>query len=101
MSSSHAYFQLNRFLRPAFRPHKFSYSSGAGHPPHIPVMVDEVIDFLAPKSGQVFLDMTFGCGGHSSALLHKSPETVVFCLDRDPSTLPYMDQLKSVCSSFS
>ena len=30
---------------------------------HLPVMVDEIISFLGPKSEKVYLDCTFGQGG--------------------------------------
>lgn len=51
---------------------------------HNPVMAKEVIEYLAPKENQVFLDMTFGAGGHSRKILEKSPKVRVLCLDRDP-----------------
>ncbi|XP_063607542.1 12S rRNA N4-methylcytidine methyltransferase-like [Penaeus indicus] len=51
---------------------------------HKPVMAKEVIEYLAPKENQVFLDMTFGAGGHSRKILEKSPKVKVLCLDRDP-----------------
>ncbi|XP_072448820.1 12S rRNA N4-methylcytidine (m4C) methyltransferase isoform X1 [Chiloscyllium punctatum] len=51
---------------------------------HRPVMVREVIDFLSPKPGQVFLDMTFGAGGHTEMILSQASDISVFVLDRDP-----------------
>ena len=33
---------------------------------------------------QVFVDMTFGAGGHTRALLEKAPNARYFALDRDP-----------------
>ena len=33
---------------------------------------------------QVFVDMTFGAGGHTRALLERQPDVTVFALDRDP-----------------
>ncbi|XP_047469155.1 uncharacterized protein LOC125025227 [Penaeus chinensis] len=52
--------------------------------PHRPVMSKEVIEYLAPKENQIFLDMTYGAGGHSRKILEKSPKVKVLCLDRDP-----------------
>lgn len=51
---------------------------------HKPVMVKEIVQHLSPKPGQVFLDMTFGAGGHTKAILSQAPDISVFALDRDP-----------------
>jgi 16S rRNA (cytosine1402-N4)-methyltransferase len=52
---------------------------------HIPVMLAEVIDALAPASGQVILDGTFGAGGYTSAILDAGAN--VIALDRDPNAI--------------
>jgi len=39
---------------------------------HIPVLQKEVIDYLAPKPNENFIDCTFGQGGHASAILEKT-----------------------------
>ena len=36
---------------------------------HFPVMLNEVIDLLQPKSEAVYIDATFGGGGYSKAIL--------------------------------
>ena len=33
---------------------------------------------------QVFVDMTFGAGGHTRRILQAAPKCKVYCLDRDP-----------------
>ncbi|NJO24990.1 MAG: 16S rRNA (cytosine(1402)-N(4))-methyltransferase RsmH [Bacteroidia bacterium] len=38
---------------------------------HIPVMLKEVIDYLSVKPGGVYVDCTFGGGGHSKAILER------------------------------
>lgn len=38
---------------------------------HIPIMVQEILDFLDIKSGQIGLDATLGYGGHTKAMLEK------------------------------
>ena len=38
---------------------------------HIPVLSAEVIDLLAPKSGETVLDVTVGLGGHAQLFLEK------------------------------
>lgn len=50
---------------------------------HIPVMAQEVIDYLKPEPGKIFIDMTFGAGGHTKRILDHSPNTIVIALDRD------------------
>ncbi|XP_010638740.1 probable methyltransferase-like protein 15 isoform X1 [Fukomys damarensis] len=63
---------------------------------HIPVMVDEVVHFLAPQKGQVFLDMTFGSGGHTRALLQAQPDITLYALDRDPTACAIAQQLSEL-----
>ncbi|XP_006022989.1 probable methyltransferase-like protein 15 isoform X1 [Alligator sinensis] len=60
---------------------------------HIPVMVKEVIDCFSPQPGQCFLDMTFGAGGHTVALLQKASDIKVYALDRDPAAYQIAQQL--------
>jgi 16S rRNA (cytosine1402-N4)-methyltransferase len=53
---------------------------------HIPVLLDEVIQALAPRADGVYLDGTFGAGGYTAALLESAP-CVVWSIDRDPEVL--------------
>lgn len=61
--------------------------------PHEPVMVNEVVELLNLKPESLFLDMTFGAGGHSLALLERVPGLRILALDRDPVAHKYIDQL--------
>ena len=61
---------------------------------HIPVLLDEVIDALAPHEGQWVLDGTFGFGGYSSAILDKGAN--VLGVDRDPLAAARAVELKEV-----
>jgi len=55
---------------------------------HQPVLLDEVLAWLAPREGSVLLDGTAGGGGHAAALAARVGSTGrVIGLDRDPSML--------------
>jgi len=53
---------------------------------HIPVMLSEVVEALAPRDGGIYIDGTFGRGGYSRALLD-SAQTNVIGIDRDPTAI--------------
>ena len=55
-------------------------------PLHEPVMMREVLAFLQPEKGGVFVDCTVGMGGHARALLEAGARKVIG-LDRDPAAL--------------
>ncbi|XP_026970937.1 12S rRNA N(4)-cytidine methyltransferase METTL15 isoform X2 [Sagmatias obliquidens] len=63
---------------------------------HIPVMVDEVVRCLAPQKRQFFLDMTFGSGGHTRAILQKESDITLYALDRDPTAYAIAEQLSEL-----
>ena len=53
---------------------------------HVPVMLDEVLRALGPKSGAIYVDGTFGAGGYTRAILEAADCRVV-ALDRDPAAI--------------
>jgi len=54
--------------------------------PHIPVLLDEVVDALAIAPGETHVDGTFGAGGYTRAILDKGAARV-FAFDRDPDAI--------------
>ena len=55
---------------------------------HLPVLVDEVIEMLAPAPGSLHIDATLGAGGHTERILEAaSPEGRVLGVDADPAAI--------------
>jgi 16S rRNA (cytosine(1402)-N(4))-methyltransferase len=54
------------------------------HYSHNPVMVNEILHLMQPQDGKVYIDMTFGSGGHSRRLLDTNKNIKIIAVDRDP-----------------
>lgn len=54
--------------------------------PHIPVLLNEVVENIAPKDGGVYVDGTFGAGGYTRAVLDAA-DCTVYAIDRDPDAI--------------
>src|SRR5947209_2424099 len=50
---------------------------------HKSVLVHEVLHYLAPKPNKTYLDVTFGAGGHTRAILEAQPDCSVIAMDWD------------------
>lgn len=53
---------------------------------HVPVLLSETLDALAPRDGGQYIDGTLGGGGHTCALLERA-ECHVLAIDRDPDAI--------------
>ena len=53
--------------------------------PHLPVLLDEVIDGLAIADGECHVDATFGAGGYTRAMIAAGARVIAF--DRDPDAI--------------
>jgi len=58
---------------------------------HTSVLLAEVVEAIAPTTGRLVVDATFGAGGYSRAFLDLGAE--VIALDRDPSARRFADAL--------
>ncbi len=51
---------------------------------HVPVLLHEAVDLLAPKARGVYVDGTLGAGGHAVEILKRSvPDGILIGMDRD------------------
>jgi 16S rRNA (cytosine1402-N4)-methyltransferase len=54
---------------------------------HKSVLVSEVLAYLDPKPGGLYVDLTFGSGGHTKAILQHEPSCRVIAFDWDQLAL--------------
>ncbi|MBP7854343.1 16S rRNA (cytosine(1402)-N(4))-methyltransferase RsmH [Candidatus Babeliales bacterium] len=54
---------------------------------HIPVLLNEVLQYLDPKPGQLYVDATLGGAGHTRAILQKEPNCKVIGIDWDKTVI--------------
>ena len=55
---------------------------------HIPVLLNEVVEYLSVQPGGRYIDCTVGAGGHAEAILeHSSPGGQLLGIDSDPAAL--------------
>lgn len=86
-----------------------SITAQIGAVPHKTVLKQEAIDYLNLKDGGVYIDATFGAGGHTRAILDAHPNVRVIAFDWDDSSIEkygaelkelYGDRLTIVWSNF-
>ena len=62
--------------------------------PHLPVLFAEVMEGLAVKADGIYLDGTFGRGGHARGVLARlGPEGRLLVMDKDPDAIAVATQL--------
>ncbi len=55
---------------------------------HVTVLLQEAVDALEPRHGGVYIDGTFGGGGHSSLLLQRvDGDATLYAVDADPDAI--------------
>ncbi len=60
---------------------------------HVPILVEEVLEALAPAPGERAVDATLGYGGHARRLLERlAPGGRLLALDVDPIELPRAEE---------
>lgn len=65
--------------------------------PHLPVLLDEVVEYAALVPGESFIDCTFGAGGHATALAAAlGGRGRVIAIDRDPGVAEHVDAFRKV-----
>jgi 16S rRNA (cytosine1402-N4)-methyltransferase len=66
-------------------------------PYHLPVLPDEVDEWMNAKPGDVIIDGTLGGGGHTSLFLQKG--ATVLGIDRDPDAIAHATKRFAACGS--
>lgn len=58
---------------------------------HIPVLIDSVLDVLNPQSGDSYLDLTAGYGGHAAAIVERIGKSgQAWLYDQDATAVRYL-----------
>lgn len=63
------------------------------HQDHVPVMIEEVMQYLDLNSNKTYVDCTFGAGGYSDYILSKTNSKLI-AIDQDPNVQVHVDRLK-------
>jgi 16S rRNA (cytosine1402-N4)-methyltransferase len=67
---------------------RFVLDGGEMYEGHVPVLVEEVIEMLAPAPGSLHIDATLGGGGHTERILEAAnPDGRLLGLDADPAAI--------------
>ncbi len=61
---------------------------------HVPIMLEETLQELSIKPNGVYVDLTFGGGGHSKAILSRLEKGQVWAFDQDPDARLQAEAIK-------
>ncbi len=75
---------------------------------HVPVLLEETMDFLGVNREGIYVDCTIGLGGHALGLLQQNPKAKLVGFDLDEQSLlktkerlkPYVDRVELYHSDF-
>lgn len=76
---------------------------------HVPVLLDSVLEHLAPRMGGRYVDGTLGGGGHAAAVAERvGPAGIVLGIDQDPAAraraaerlAPYSERMRIAAGNF-
>ncbi len=67
----------------------------SGPPGHLPVLLDSMLEALAPRKGELYVDGTFGAGGYSRAIL-EAADCRLLAIDRDPEAVATAQKLSEL-----
>ena len=75
---------------------------------HVPVLLEETMDFLGANRDGIYVDCTIGLGGHALELLQQNPKAKLLGFDLDEESLlktkerlkPYADRVELYHSDF-
>ena len=83
-------------LDPERYPETVAHVRASGKTPagmHVPIMVSEILEVLAPKPGEIAIDCTLGYGGHTQQILPRLlPGGRLIGLDVDPLEQPRTEE---------
>ena len=66
------------------------------HPIHVPVLLEATLRELQPHSGESYLDLTAGYGGHASEVLKVTKNFAnAYLVDRDDRAISYLDSFRT------
>lgn len=66
---------------------------------HTPVLLNQMLEALAPQPGKMYIDATFGGGGYTRAILQTEAHVIAF--DRDPFVKKFANSIQLIQTPFS